>query len=196
MASDPRCDLSDGFGDCGTLLVGAGLVIRMCGLLVVVDDGVLVGQAKVNAQGRFAGAAGLGSSILRISGFFGSSLLPQANIMHRFLPNPASTLSSLADRGVDVRRGSMPFSTILTVAGLANVFVLNMGAIVSRVVGEGGLGVRDLAGLVCPSLVSSAVDAKLPLLQFEALEWARVEGENTSSSLCEESLSEAEECKV
>jgi hypothetical protein len=197
VASDPRCDLGDGFGDCGILLTGAGLEILMCGLLVLVDDGVLVGQAKVKAQGLFAANVGLGSSTWTTFCFFGSSFLPQANMMHRFLPNPASTLSSLADRGVDVRSGSIPFSTILTVAGLANVFVLNMGAIGSRVVGDGGLGVRVLVGLGCPSLVSSAVDAKLPLLQFEALEWARVDGENTSSSWCEESLSEeAEECNV
>jgi hypothetical protein len=162
----------------------------MCGLLLLIDDGVLVGQAKVKAQGRFAGTASLGSSTL-----IASSFLPQANMMHRFLPSPASTMSSLAESGVDVRSGSIPFSTILTVAGLANVFVLKMGDIGSRVVGEGGLGVRVLFGLVCPSLVSSAVDAKLPLLQFEALEWARVDGENTSSSWCDDSLSDADECR-
>lgn len=68
------------------------------------------------------------------------------------------------------------------VGGPSKDFWLKTGTKLKRAGGRVGLGVPVRVGLVWPSLVSSAVDAPLPLLHVDALEWALRQSEKRFSS--------------
>lgn len=119
--------------------------------------------------GRFTGASTAGGGVVGFagapSGFFSSFLPPQANMIHLFLPNVASTPCSPAGV-VGLGAATASFSCPTKVIRCSDGFLVNGGSMVWIIVeGSGGLGVQvRVPGLVNPpSLVRSAVEMVLLL---------------------------------
>ena len=162
---------------------GAGLAMRR-GLAAAAGLGGasaagLVGQANLIVQTRFGASsdagAGAGAGLAGASAGFLSSLGPQANMMHRFLPRTASMFCSVFCAGTAFCSGERFSSSCETTAsGRSNGLVLTKGNMPWKAVeGSGGLGVQGrVPGLVKPpSLVRSAVP--LLLLQVETHDMPR-----------------------
>ena len=133
-------------------------------------------QANLIVHARFGASfvgisCGVGSGTGDASGFAtGSFLPPQAKVIHRFL---GATSAAEGDFGDTLMRSATTGSLRWTFAaggtagagGCMDFVDSEKGAkLVNIVFGGGGLGVLVREGLVNPSLVSSAVDAKLALL--------------------------------
>lgn len=170
VESESRWALIDGFGDEGILrAAGAGLAARR-GAFGFEGASVetLAGQANLMVQARLVGSAAGGGVVGfagATTGFCSSFLPPHANMIHRFLPNVASTPCSPA--GVVALGGALVSSSWPTrVIRCSDGFFVNGGSMVWIMVeGSGGLGVHVLVpGLVKPpSLVRSAVEMVLAL---------------------------------
>lgn len=170
VLSDPRCAL----GPCGLEGVlclrggGAGLAARF-GLIDssdLVSDPDRFGQTNLSIHLRLGGdevAAASDSEVGGGVGAFGFSLFPQAKVMHR-LRTGVSTVTSAGRSflGFNVETASCCTMTTLRSRGFSVI-----GSVLRIVVAlRGGLMV-GLGTLRPSSLVSSAVDAALCVLQAE-----------------------------
>lgn len=136
------------------------------------SDGLGAVHANLIVHARFGvsfvgvtGAEGC-ASVGRVTG----SLVPtQAKVIQRFLGTTAAG-TDFGDTLVSTVRASL-FCSIggpADVGGGIDFFDSEKGAkLVNVMLGGGGLGVLVRDGLVKPSLVSSAVDATLPLLAMD-----------------------------